>query len=173
MNHHSITHNSQQLLERRAKISRLLACLSELKNLENNSADCIVLHRLIVAIEADIFTLIESVNSEIACESVPLQSTELIPRVQRINVEERGSPNSTGNKDDQLRNALVPMQSTELIANVDTSRPRENDRSDSFSSSSSSNSEESDSISGSDSDSIEYYSDSYSDSNSESYSSSD
>ena len=180
MNHQSDTHNYIQPSEYREKISKLLAFLSELRKLENESAGSFEFHRLKEAIEADIYTLIEAMNSEIECGSVQLQSTDLTARPGRINVEENDASNSSlidsggtffhqeENKDDQ---------STELIANVSSGYRRENVREESFSSSGSSGSEESDSISESDSDSIEYYSDSYSDSNSdsfeESYSSSD
>ena len=174
MNHHSIIHNYQQLSECRAKISRFLAFLSELRQLENNSAGSFEFHRLKEAIEADIYNLIDAMNSEIECGSVPLQSTGLTDQTERINMEESDSYNSS--KVDSSATATTNDQSTEFIASVNSDYRRENGRV-SFSSSSSSHSEESDSLSESDSDSIESYSDSYSKSDSdsfnESYSSSD
>ena len=166
MNHQSDTHNYIQPSEYREKISKLLAFLSELRKLENESAGSFEFHRLKEAIEADIYTLIEAMNSEIECGSVQLQSTELTARPETINVEDSGSSNSS----EINSGRTLQTQSTELIANVRSGYRRENDRTESSSSSSSSDSEVSDSITESDSDSIEYYSDSYSDSNSDSFS---
>ena len=157
----------------RAKISRLIAILSELRKLENNSADSIDFHRIIEAIESDIYTLIQAMNSETRCESAPLQSSEFTAGVKTINVERSESSNSSKVDSGETffhRAKNKKDQSTEIIANVRSCYRRENDQTESFSSSNSSDSEESDSISESDSDSdSESYSDSYSDSNSDSY----
>ena len=157
----------------RAKISRLIAILSELRKLENNSADSIDFHRIIDAIESDIYTLIQAMNSETRCESAPLQSSELTARVKTINVERSDSSNSSKVDSGETffhRAKNKKDQSTEIIANVRSCYRRENDQTESFSSTNSSDSEESDSISESDSDSdSESYSDSYSDSNSDSF----
>lgn len=160
--------NSTAALDCRAKISRLLAFLSELKKLEYNSAESTDFHRIKEAIESDIYTLIEAMNSEVSCEFVRLQSSELTARGESINVDESDCSNSSKVNSGGTfihRTENRTNQSTELIANVSSGYRRENDRTESFSSYSSSDSEES----LSDSDSIDYYSDSYSESNSDSF----
>jgi len=112
MDQHSITNNNQRISIFRAKISRLIAILNELKKLDDNFVSSQSdIQRLIVALELDIYSLFDAMYSEIEFESVPLQSPELIARVETMTIQIRRSDENNSSNSSSSENSESDTES--------------------------------------------------------------
>ena len=112
MNQHSITNHNQQISYYRSKISRLIAILNELKKLDDNFVSSQSdIQRLIVALESDIRSLFDAMFSDIEFESVPLQSPELIARVETMTIQIHRSEENNSSNSSQSENSESDTES--------------------------------------------------------------